>query len=84
MNLLAYMRRENLSDQAMAEQIGECSASAVKKYKYGERQPRAARMYRIAEITRGAVRLEDWTGPSRRAPATPSPPESGHPTGGGA
>lgn len=60
MKLLDYMSTNDLTDEAMAERIGDCSASAVKKWKYGERSPDADRIIRIEEVTDGAVGLKDW------------------------
>ena len=37
-----------------------CSASAVKKWKYQEREPDALRILHIEKITKGEVALRDW------------------------
>lgn len=60
MKLIDYMRDEKLDDERMAEMIGGCTAHAVKKWKYGERTPDAARMLKIEEITNNRVSLRDW------------------------
>lgn len=50
----------------MADQIGDVSAFAVRKWKYGERTPRGKTLARIGEITGGVVTANDFT------PASPS------------
>jgi DNA-binding transcriptional regulator YdaS (Cro superfamily) len=73
MRLLEFMRKAVLTDEAMAALIGDCSPHAVRKWKYGEREPDAATMVRIETVTDGKVTLRDWV---RDLPAEePPPPE---------
>ena len=60
MKLIDYMRERNIDDEAMAAMIGHCSVFAVRKWKYGEREPDASRMLRIRTVTDGVVDLSDW------------------------
>lgn len=67
MQLLDWMKREGYDDEAIAARINErlpngehCSGAAVRKWKYRERQPDAAKMQRIHEISGGEVSLVDW------------------------
>lgn len=60
MRLLDYMREEGLDDEAFAGRLGECGPYAVKKWKYGEREPDASTIVRIERATSGRVRLADW------------------------
>jgi DNA-binding transcriptional regulator YdaS (Cro superfamily) len=60
MKLLDYMRRQELDDETLARRIGDCTAHAVKKWKYGERRPDADRILKIQKITGGHVTLRDW------------------------
>lgn len=69
MKLIDYMRREKLDDQAMADRLGDCSAFAVKKWKYGERSPDADRILKIQKATYGRVKLRDWVSAEVRAEA---------------
>ena len=62
MQLQSYMKENGLDDDAMAAAIGDCSASAVRKWKYGERIPRPPQARRIAEITNGRVTMNDFVG----------------------
>lgn len=64
MKLLDWMRREGIDDEGFAKLIGDCTASAVKKWKYGERQPPADRVLRIEEITNREVTLRDLVDPA--------------------
>lgn len=64
MKLLDWMRREGVSDVEMATRINEgvvepCTGYAVKKWKYGERQPQGDKIIRIEEVTGGEVTLRD-------------------------
>lgn len=72
MKLAEYMKTHDLDDEAMAKLIGDVSASAVKKWRYGERdRPRAETMLRIQEVTAGQVALSDWfPAPEAVEPAT--------------
>ena len=60
MNLAAYMQAHSLDDAAMAAKIKNCSPSAVKKWRYGERVPRPEQMLRIVEATDGKVTPNDF------------------------
>lgn len=63
MQLVDYMTQHSIDDAQMARRIGKCSEHAVKKWKYRERMPDAARIVRIEKITNGQVGLLDWTAP---------------------
>lgn len=67
------MNRHGLDDAAMAAEIGNCGAYAVRKWKYGERRPRPHTILRIQEITKGAVTLQDFLPPSLVPDPSPSP-----------
>lgn len=60
MRLLAWMRENEVDDDAMAARIGDCSGFAVKKWKYAEREPDASTIVRIEAVTEGKVALADW------------------------
>jgi hypothetical protein len=67
MRLIDWMRANGVDDEAMADKVREsskneitCSEHAIKKWKYGERQPDAAVILRIQEITKNQVTLKDW------------------------
>lgn len=60
MTLADYMKAHGLDDLAMAEKIGRCSESAVRKWRYGQRMPRVEQLRRIAEVTHGAVTPNDF------------------------
>lgn len=60
MKLIDYMQRNEISDDTMAGLIGNCSASAVKKWKRLERSPDPDRIIRIQKVTGGKVGLKDW------------------------
>lgn len=62
MQLSTYMKERGIDDDAMASLIGDCSASAVRKWKYGERVPRPNHLRRIVEATEGAVTANDFFG----------------------
>ena len=62
MKLIDWMKQKNLDDEAVATLHGDCSAGAVKKWKYGERIPRDAQMRRLIEISEGAVTANDFVG----------------------
>jgi hypothetical protein len=63
MQLLDYMRARGLDDDAFAEKVGDCTADAVKKWKYRERIPRPHQIARIEDVTRKQVTLRDWIAP---------------------
>ena len=77
MRLLDYMREEGLDDEAFAERLGECGPYAVKKWKYGEREPDASTIVRIERATSGRVGLSDWATQSdeRKAKRLAAPTE---------
>lgn len=60
MRLLDYLRDEKLTDDVFAEILGDCSGHAVKKWKYGEREPDAGTIVRIEAASGGKVALTDW------------------------
>lgn len=80
MRLLDFMRDRALTDDAMAARIGDCSGHAVKKWKYGEREPDASTMLRITAVTKGAVTVADWAAQAslkrRDAERRPKPAEA--------
>ena len=63
MKLSDFMKTAGLDDEALAAQVGDCSAHAVKKWRYQERVPRPEQMRRIAEITEGRVTPNDFVLP---------------------
>ena len=73
MDLTSFMKVNSLDDAAMAALIGGCSASAVKKWRYGERIPRSDHLRRIATATGGQVTPNDFLG-AALAPQTTAPP----------
>lgn len=62
MTLREYMKLNSITDAEMALRIG-CSRSAVLKWRYGDRIPRADQLRRIAAITDGAVTANDFMAP---------------------
>lgn len=64
MRMIDWMRSENLDDQQVAKLLGNCSASAVKKWKYGERVPDAKRILQIESLSKGGISLTDWVKPA--------------------
>lgn len=71
MKLLDYLKLNDISDEAFAAEFnGEISASGVRKWKYGERNPRLPELVRIEEITNGAVTTRDFL--SEQPASTPS------------
>lgn len=79
MKLATYMKNNGIDDDAMASIIGDCSASGVRKWKYGERIPERSTMQRIFEATNGEVAPNDFydVGASSQADegAAAAPPE---------
>ena len=59
MKLIDWMRERGIDDEAFAEMIGDCTPHAVKKWKYGERQPPTDRAVQIERVTRGKVTVQD-------------------------
>ena len=74
MDLGSFMKANGLDDVAMAALIGGCSASAVKKWRYGERIPRPDHLRRIADATSGQVTPNDFLSVAPEAPQTTAPP----------
>lgn len=68
MRLLEFMRSHAIDDETMASRIGDCSGHAVKKWKYGEREPDASTMLKIERVTDGKVTLRDWSEQSSSRP----------------
>lgn len=60
MKLADYMKLKELKPEAMAEIIGDASASGVKKWMRGERRPRPSQQQRIFEVTGGNVTPNDF------------------------
>ena len=60
MKLSGYMKLHHISPDDMATRIDGVSASAVRKWMYGERMPRPEQMRRIAEITERQVMPNDF------------------------
>lgn len=61
MKLLDYLKLNGISDEAFAAEFhGQISSSGVRKWKYGERQPRLPELVRIEELTNGAVTARDF------------------------
>lgn len=68
MKLIDWMKTEGIDDQQLAERLSALSsdpekttsASAVKKWKYGERVPRADEMKGIHALSHGAVAPNDF------------------------
>ena len=68
MQLLDYLKTNRISDEDFASRLGgQCTSHAVKKWKYRERSPSAKVIYKIKELTSGAVSLEDWVAPREEA-----------------
>lgn len=59
MNLKRYMEARGLCDAQLAKRLG-VSEGAIRKWKYGERIPRAEELQAITRITKGAVTLRDF------------------------
>ncbi|BAU91196.1 hypothetical protein MPPM_2591 [Methylorubrum populi] len=60
MQLDAYLRANDLTDEAFARRLGPgVSAWAVRKWRYGQRIPRLAQQRRIREATDGEVTAND-------------------------
>lgn len=71
MTLLEFMRREGIDDAEMARRVGDCSAGAIRKWKYGERVPRPKFMNRIREVSGGQISPADFYDTSRLREAAP-------------
>lgn len=70
MTLQEFMRARKLDDEAMASKVGEVSAHGVRKWRTGERMPRARQMQRIINATEGLVRPDDFfSAPAAKAVA---------------
>ena len=63
MKLSSYMEQNGWDDAKMATLIGQCTASAVKKWRSGERFPRMRTIIRIRDITGGEVSANDFVSP---------------------
>ena len=63
MTLRDFLKAKRLKDHEFAYLLGGCSAHAVKKWKYGEREPDASTILKIEETTGGLVTLKDWVTP---------------------
>ena len=60
MTLSAYMALRSLSDEEMAKLIGHCTASAVRKWRAGDRFPGTQFLTKIRQVTEGAVCPNDF------------------------
>lgn len=69
MKLAQFMTEHGYTDASMAEEIGNCSEFAVRKWKYGERTPRPQVIDRIQQISNGKVGLKDWLPASQQESA---------------
>lgn len=59
MKLIRWLQEHKVTDEAFAALVGGCTAAAVRKWKYGERQPTPATIVKIETITGGQVTLRD-------------------------
>lgn len=60
MRLSEYMEITGLTDSAMAARLGDCAgATAVRKWRLGQRFPRLNALERIQEVTDGRVTAAD-------------------------
>lgn len=59
MNLKSYMEARGICDEQLAKRLG-VSVGAIRKWKYGERIPRANELVALARITKGKVGLLDF------------------------
>lgn len=71
MTLADFLRTHSLDEYQFATAVGGVSASAVRKWKYGERVPRPAHLSRIMAVTDGQVTPNDFLNVPRpsRAPS---------------
>jgi hypothetical protein len=67
MQLIDWMRLRGVDDETLAERVNRglpperhCSPRAVRKWKYGEREPRADKIARLEKVTRKLVTVHDW------------------------
>ena len=60
MRLATYLSANQISVEDFASLLGEVSASGVTKWVRGERVPRPDQMRRIAELTGGQVKPNDF------------------------
>lgn len=69
MKLTQYMNEKSITPERLAELVGNVSASGVRKWMYDERVPRPEQMRRIAEVTKGQVKPNDFilASPSKAA-----------------
>lgn len=62
MKLAEFKKQKNLTDEALAGLIGDCTVSALRKWLAGDRIPRKDQMERIADVTDGSVLPNDFYG----------------------
>lgn len=62
MKLSDFIEQNGLTHEQMAERVGDCSVSGLRKWLRGERVPRPDQMRKIAEITDGLVSPNDFYG----------------------
>lgn len=60
MKLAQYLTDKNISPEQFALDMGGLSASGIRKWIYGERVPRPDQMRKIAELTKGSVKPNDF------------------------
>ncbi|AMS41198.1 helix-turn-helix domain-containing protein [Aminobacter aminovorans] len=60
MKLSAWKLKNGLSDEQLAEMIGDCSVSGLRKWLAEERLPRKDQIERIHKVTRGEVSAPDF------------------------
>lgn len=66
MKLYDWLVSNDITDDEFASRVGT-SPHAVKKWRYGERRPRADAVARIVEATAGKVTAHDFYGPQEAA-----------------
>lgn len=60
MKLAEFKKQQNLTDEALAALIGDCTVSGLRKWIAGDRMPRPDQMKRIVSATGGAVMPNDF------------------------
>lgn len=72
MKLIEYLKTNCIGDEVFASMLGNgVTGRAVRKWRYGETNPRIPELVRIQEITNGAVTPNDFLpdAPGSRTPA---------------
>lgn len=65
MKLATWLRKKGMSQREFAKLIGS-DQSHVSDLVRGKNYPRVSSIARIAKVTRGAVKFEDWVNGMRR------------------